>query len=154
MFEPGLPSNAVIPASQMLDRVAAQAHRFAGGAAARSLETSGWSTQEWLHFLTSLPDRLSAERLSELDEAFGLTSRGNSEVLFAWLRIGIRHRYAPAMPAVERFLRAQGRRKFLRPLYEDLMRTEWGRADARRIYTLARAGYHAVATSTLDAIVT
>ena len=49
----------------------------------------------------------------ETDRTFGLTKRGNSEVLFAWLRIAIRNRYQPAMPALERFLTTQGRRKFL-----------------------------------------
>ena len=57
------------------------------------------------------------------------------------------------MPALERFLTTQGRRKFLRPLYEDLMTTDWGKAEARRIYARARPLYHAVATSTLDPIV-
>jgi hypothetical protein len=74
-------------------------------------------------------------------------------VLFAWLRIAIRHRYHPAMPALERFLTSQGRRKFLRPLYEDLMKADWGHAEAKRIYGLARPMYHAVATGTLDPIV-
>jgi hypothetical protein len=57
------------------------------------------------------------------------------------------------MPALERFLTSQGRRKFLKPLYEDLMTTDWGAADARRLYAVARPTYHAVATTTLDAIV-
>ena len=74
-------------------------------------------------------------------------------MLFAWLRIAIRHRYQPAMPALERFLTSQGRRKFLRPLYEDLMATDWGKAEARRIYATARPLYHAVSVGTLDSIV-
>jgi leukotriene-A4 hydrolase len=57
------------------------------------------------------------------------------------------------MPALERFLTSQGRRKFLKPLYEDLMATEWGTSEAKRIYTVARPTYHAVSTTTLDAIV-
>ena len=59
----------------------------------------------------------------------------------------------PALPALERFLTTQGRRKFLRPLYEDLLGTDWGKPVAKRIYTKARPTYHAVARSTLDAIV-
>ena len=39
--------------------------------------------------------------MADLDRTFRF-SRGNSEVLFAWLRIAIRNRYAPAMPALER----------------------------------------------------
>ena len=74
-------------------------------------------------------------------------------MLFAWLRIAIRHRYQPALPALERFLTTQGRRKFLRPLYEDLMQQDWGKAEAKRIYAAARPLYHSVATGTLDPIV-
>jgi hypothetical protein len=57
------------------------------------------------------------------------------------------------MPALERFLTSQGRRKFLQPLYEDLMKTDWGQDDAKRIYAQARPMYHAVSTRTLDPIV-
>jgi leukotriene-A4 hydrolase len=96
---------------------------------------------------------LSDSNLADLDATFGFTERKNSEVLFAWLRIAIRHGYRPALPALERFLLAQGRRKFLRPLYEDLMKSGWGKDEARRIYAAARPTYHAVATATLDAIV-
>jgi aminopeptidase N len=154
VFEPGLPDNAIRPHSPMLDAIDAAARAFATGAPAASLHTADWTTQEWQHFLARLPHRLSESQLAALDTTFGLSARTNSEVLFAWLRIAIRHHYVPAMPAVERFLRAQGRRKFLRPLYEDLMASGWGVADARRIYAAARPLYHAVATATLDTIVT
>jgi aminopeptidase N len=153
VYQAGIPDNAVVPASPALDRVAAQSKAFAEGAAARSLETRGWSTQEWLHFLDNLPAQLTPAQLADLDRAHGLTKSGNSEILFAWLRIAIRNHYRPALPALERFLTSQGRRKFLRPLYEDLMAQDWGRAEARRIYALARPLYHGVATSTLDPIV-
>jgi aminopeptidase N len=152
VFEPGLPGNAVEPRSTRLDRIAAAAHAFIESKTPAP-DTATWTTQEWLHFLNTLPERLSASQVARLDETFAFTGRGNSEVLFAWLRIAIRHHYLAAMPALERFLSRQGRRKFLRPLYEDLMATKWGRVEARRIYTQARPGYHAVVTSTLDPIV-
>jgi hypothetical protein len=57
------------------------------------------------------------------------------------------------MPALEQFLTSQGRRKFLRPLYDDLMKTSWGPAVARRVYQKARPTYHAVSVTTLDTIV-
>ena len=155
LFEPGLPDNAVPPSSAALDLVDQQVQRFAGGGAAAAVKaaSAGWSTQEWQHFLESQPPTLTAAQLADLDRTLGLTERRNSEVLFAWLRIAIRHRYRPAMPALERFLTTQGRRKFLRPLYEDLMSTDWGKGEAARIYQKARPLYHAVATGTLDPIV-
>ena len=89
-------------------------------------------TQQWQHFLSQLPARLRETQLRQLDEAFAFSKTGNSEVLFAWLRIAIRHHYTPALPALEHFLTSQGRRKFLQPLYQDLMASDWGRAEAVR----------------------
>jgi hypothetical protein len=34
-----------------------------------------------------------------------------------------------------------------------LMKQDWGQAEARRIYRIARPSYHSVSTSTLDGIV-
>ena len=153
VYGAGLPSNATVPQSDAFTKVEAQAAAFARGAAASSLVTSNWTTQEWQHFLGALPDELPTARLAELDRAFGFSRTGNSEVLFAWLRIAIANRYEPAMPALEQFLTSQGRRKFLSPLYTDLMATDWGKPVARRIYAAARPLYHSVSTTTLDGIV-
>jgi leukotriene-A4 hydrolase len=153
IYRPAIPDNAVVPQAEQLKEAGEQAAAFARGAGASSLRTKDWSTQEWQYFLSELPNTLPVERLASLDQAFKLTERRNSEVLFDWLRIAIRHRYQPAMPALERFLMSQGRRKFVRPLFEDLMKTDWGKADARRIYAAARPGYHAVTVSTMDEIV-
>ena len=151
--EPGLPSNATMPRSNAFARVDAEVERFKAGTPARELQTSEWVTQQWQHFLSQLPARLRETQLRQLDEAFAFSKTGNSEVLFAWLRIAIRHHYTPALPALEHFLTSQGRRKFLQPLYQDLMASDWGRAEAVRIYAKARTLYHAVSTTTLDRIV-
>ena len=151
--EPGLPSNATTPRSNAFARVDAEVERFKAGTPARQLQTAGWVTQQWQHFLGQLPAKLSEAQLRQLDEAFTFSKTGNSEILFGWLRIAIRQRYTPAMPALEHFLTSQGRRKFLQPLYQDLMASDWGTAEAVRIYAKARPLYHAVATTTLDRIV-
>ncbi|MFL5538539.1 MAG: M1 family metallopeptidase [Longimicrobiaceae bacterium] len=153
-FQPGVPPNAVEPRSDAFARVEAQAAAFAGGTPAARLQTTGWSTQEWQHFLGKLPERMTPAQLAELDRAFGLSGQGNSEILFAWLTIAVRNRYEPAVPALERFLTTQGRRKFVRPLYAGLMaQGDWGQALARRIYAVARPGYHPVTSGSVDAIV-
>jgi hypothetical protein len=90
--------------------------------------------------------------MQALDRAFGFTESGNSEVLFAWLRIAIRNHYEPALPALERFLTTQGRRKFIAPLYQELAATDWGRPLARAIYARARPTYHPVTAGTVDQI--
>ena len=153
LYQPGLPANAVVPKSDALGRVEQEVRSFTTGSAATIKNAADWSTQEWQHFLVSLPDTLTPAQLTDLDRTFRLTERRNAEVLFAWLRVAIRNRYTPAMPALERFLTSQGRRKFLKPLYEDLMKTDWGKVEARRIYAKARPLYHAMSTNTLDPIV-
>lgn len=152
--EPGLPASAVVPESSAFTRVEAEAKRFASGAPAASLATARWTPQEWQHFLQQLRSvPLSAAQVRDLDSRFQLSKSGNSEILFAWLRVAVAREYAPAVPALERFLTSQGRRKFLAPLYEDLMASSWGRPIAQRLYETARPSYHAVSTRTLDGIV-
>jgi leukotriene-A4 hydrolase len=151
VYKPGLPSNAVEPTSDAFDQVQAQVDAFAKGAPASSLMTAGWTTQQWQHFIDRL-GKLTPAQMADLDKTFKLSASGNSEVLFAWLRVAIRHRYLPAQPSLERFLTTQGRRKFLRPLYVELMSHDWGVPEAKRIYAIARPMYHSVSTGTLDPI--
>jgi leukotriene-A4 hydrolase len=150
IFEPGIPSNIVAVQSDAFTKVEAQVAAWKNGAPASALQTEGWTTQEWMHFLRTLPDTIPAARLANLDNTFRLSSSGNSEVLFAWLRVAIRNRYDPSFPALEKFLMSQGRRKFVAPLYEDLAKTEWGRRMANNIYRRARPTYHSVSTGTID----
>ena len=154
LYQTGLPTNAAIPTSDALGRVDQDVKAFTAGAGAATIKSApDWSTQEWQHFLVSLPDTQTPAQLADLDRTFQLSTRRNAEVLFAWLRVAIRNHYMPAMPALERFLTTQGRRKFLKPLYEDLMKADWGKSEARRIYARARPLYHAMSTTTLDPIV-
>jgi aminopeptidase N len=153
-YQPGIPQNAVVPRSNAFARVASQAQAFAGGTGAARLQTRGWTTQEWQHFLGALPKQLTAAQLADLDRAFGLSRQGNAEILFAWLQLAVRNRYQPAVPALEQFLTSQGRRKFVRPLFAELMaQGEWGQSLARSIYARARPGYHPVTSGSVDAIV-
>jgi aminopeptidase N len=153
IYQRAIPDNAIVPSAPPLVAAGEEAAAFARGAGASTLRTKGWSTQEWQYFLQELPPTLAVDRVAALDKAFNLSERRNSEVLFDWLRIAIRHDYQPAMPALERFLTSQGRRKFVRPLFEDLMKSDWGTAEAKRIYAVARPSYHAVTVNTLDGIV-
>ena len=85
-----------------------------------------------------------------LDEAFALTASGNSEITHDWMLHVIASKYHPGMNRLEQFLTEQGRRKFLKPLYQKLIETEQGKVQARRIYEQARPTYHAVSRETID----
>lgn len=153
IYGPGLPQNAEHPRSDALANAERLAATFAGGLPVDDLDTDGWTTQEWRHFLNALPRDIGTLRLQELDETRGLSGELNGEILAAWLRLAIHNAYEPARPALERFLIGQGRRKFLKPLYEELMTSHWGQDLARLIYLRARPRYHATTRAALDPIV-
>jgi aminopeptidase N len=112
----------------------------------------GWATQEWLHWLRAMPDRLPVRRMAELDREWNFTNTGNSEIAAQWLLMAVRSGYQPAYERLERFLLEVGRRKFVKPLYAELAKTPEGLARARRIYEKARPGYHPITRATVDAL--
>lgn len=150
VYQPGLPSNAVPADAQAFAEVDAAVAAHAAG----TLPTAAWSrwtTDERLRFLNRLPREQSRARLDALDRAFGLDRVGNMEVKYAWLSLAVANRYDPAIPSLEAFLAAQGRRKFVRPLYLALNKdATWGRPIARRAYPVARPIYHPLVTGELD----
>jgi hypothetical protein len=88
----------------------------------------------------------------ELDEVFGFTRAGNAEVVHQWLLIAIRNGYETAYSRLETYLVTIGRRKLIKPLYDELVRTPDGRARAEAIYQMARPGYHPIAASSIDEV--
>jgi len=150
----GLPDNAVHIKSAAFPAVDALAAAYAKGGPAPAARWKAWSTPERTRFVASLPRALSRERLAALDKAFGLSAQGNSEIRFAWLELAVANRYGPAVPSLQAFLTDQGRRKFVAPLFKDLMaQGDWGQPIARRLYARTRPLYHAVTRQTVDGIV-
>jgi hypothetical protein len=151
--EPGLPDDAPRPTSRALGDVDLQIARLREGVAPADLETRGWVTQQWLHFLEGIGDTLDADSMTRLDETFHFTQTGNAEVLTVWLRLAIAHGYAAADARLEEFLMTVGRRKLLEPLYKEMAKTAAGKQRAQAIYERARPRYHAVTTATIDELV-
>ncbi len=151
LHEPGLPAGTPEPHSGRFTELDALAARWSDGAAsATDLKAKDWNTLEWLHFLRAVPARLSVEKLTELDNAYDLTDRGNAEIAQLWLVIAIRNNYKAADARLEDFLTTIGRRKFLMPLYAELARTPAGKARAVAIYEKARPFYHPISVDSVD----
>jgi len=150
VYQPGLPANVARPDPAAFASVDKAVAAFASGGPPPA-EFGDWTTAEKIRFINSLPRKLTTMKLDDLNGRLRLNEAGNNEVLFAWLDLAVANRYDPAIPALERFLATQGRRKFVRPLIEDLAKDrQWGRPVAVRIYSKARPSYHAVTTHDLD----
>jgi len=153
-YDTGLPVNAVAPRSSRLAAVDKLAAALVRQGAKAAPDAGKWTTAERVRFINRLPRKLPAARLAELDQLLGLAQQGNSEVRFAWLRLAVANHYPPAVPQLEDFLTSMGRRKFVLPLFADLMaQGAWGQPIAQRIYALARPGYHSVTVGSVDKIV-
>ncbi|WP_018477909.1 M1 family metallopeptidase [Pontibacter roseus] len=152
VYSPGLPVGFQKPTSSRFAQVEQAYTSWKSGKPAAQLNTKEWSSHEWLHFIRMLPEQMSEQQLAELDKAFGFTNSGNSEVLAAWFIHTIRNNYTTADQALETFLTNVGRRKFLVPIYKALAATPEGKKKALAIYAKAKPNYHAVSTSTLDAM--
>jgi aminopeptidase N len=150
--QPGLPADCPAPSSPLLALVDREIAAFTASQDPSRIRTSGWVTQQWLHFLEGVGPKLDGDQMARLDGAFHLTGSGNSEVLCVWLRLAVQCSYRPADGALEAFLMRVGRRKFLEPLYKELVKTPAGLERARAIYARARPKYHAVSATTIDEV--
>ncbi|HXS35313.1 MAG TPA: M1 family metallopeptidase [Flavipsychrobacter sp.] len=152
VYGPGIPANCprVIPERfKVVDTVREQ---FLSGTPAGQLNTTGWTTFEWLHFLRNLPAPLPMDKMVQLDNAFHFTTSGNSEIADLWYLMSIKTDYKKAYPAMENFLSTVGREKFLQPLYGEMMKT--GKQEmAKSLYAKYRVNYHPLAQASIDKIV-
>ncbi|MEQ8908975.1 MAG: M1 family metallopeptidase [Vicingaceae bacterium] len=150
VYEPGLPDNCPKVTSTKFEAVEKQLAAWKGGQLARELETKNWMTPEWMHFVRLLPDTMTTEQMEDLDQAYGFTTIGNSEIQAAWFEKAIPNNYQPTDAASKKFLIEVGRRKFLVPIYKAILKSEAGQDRAMMIYQEARPNYHAVSRETLD----
>ena len=153
IYKPGLPATAKNPVSDAFETVTAQQSAWLSGTmTAANLKTANWSTHEWLHFLNTLPDGMSAEQFADLDSAHKLSGIQNAETAFAWYMKTIKSNYAPAKPKLEAFLMSVGRGKFIYRLYGAMAKDPAQRQWAMRVYKTARRGYNPIAQRRIDNI--
>lgn len=154
LYQAGLPDFFTPPTTSRFKLIDQQVEAWtAGQLATQKINSDHWTTQEWLHFLRALPEQLSEDQMLQLDQAFDLTERQNSEVAHDWLVISIKNQYQPAYARLIDYLTHIGRVKLIKPLYEALMKQPDLHGLAINIYRKSRTGYHNIAIKQIDPIV-
>ncbi|MGB0165732.1 MAG: M1 family metallopeptidase [Luteibaculum sp.] len=149
VYESGLPKTAEAPVSQRFKMVDNAFKDWKEGKDLPIAVVEKWTTHEWLRFIEGVPRDVNQNKLQELDQRFGLSKSGNSEIACAWMELAIYANYKAVDDRLREFLTRVGRRKFLMPLYRALKNTD--RTEfALEIYREARPGYHAVSIESLD----
>jgi aminopeptidase N len=151
MHGPGIPAFAEPAKSTRFDAVdELRGHWLAGHAKPAAMDTSKWSTQEWVRFIEGMPEKLSPEQLAELDAAYHFTGTANGEIAQRWYPLTVRSGYLDARPAMAEFLARIGRRKLIMPTYAALAQTPDGLAFAQGVFEKARPGYHPITTGSVE----
>lgn len=150
----GYPEFAPRTHSTRFAAIDATLKRYADGTlTVDAIDASQWTTQEWLRFIEGLPADTQVAALRALDDRFKLSDTGNSEIAFAWFMQAITHDDRAVFPAIGRFLERVGRRKFVLPIYEALMKNPAQQDFARAAYAKARPNYHPITRAGVDALI-
>lgn len=90
------------------------------------------SSIQVIEFLAQLLEEefLPIAKLEKMDEIYKLSSSTNSEILFRWIRLGLRAHWKPRVEDALNMVTSQGRMKYVRPLYRDLYAWEEMRPKA------------------------
>ncbi|MFD1629316.1 M1 family metallopeptidase [Pseudopedobacter beijingensis] len=150
IYQPGIPKTAQLPYSSRFDAIDKLKDKFIGTEDISHLEKNLQSTNEKLYFIRSLPDSISNNKLEKIDSIFHFTHSHNSEIQYAWYLLGLKRDYSPVYPQIDTFLNVVGRRKFMEPLYAQLLKTPKGTEIAKESYARNRRNYHSVSTRTID----
>ncbi len=153
VYEGGLPANSPPVGSENFKVLDSLISKWQSSGNASVLNQSELSSNESLYLISHVPENISIKQMADLDGIFKFTASGNAEIQAAWYTLAVRKKYLPAYPNIEKFLIEVGRRKFLMPLYKEMVKTPEGKEWARRIYAKARPNYHSVAYNSIDEIV-
>lgn len=149
VYSAGIPANCPKAKPKKLEEIDAQIALISSKGNWMDIKTAGWSTNEWVHFISHLPEKLSLAEMEILDKTFSFTNSKNAEIQYIWYGLAIQHQYKTAYPAMENFLIEVGRRKYLKPLYKAMIQTPEGKKMAIAIFQKARANYHSISVNTI-----
>ena len=151
IYAPNIPAHAPALVSEKFDKVKRQIDIWRSGTPAAALFIQNWGTQEWLYFLNSISAEINLPQVEELDAAFHFTQTNNAKIAAIWFKLSLQLGYSVINSNLEDFLKKVGRRKFIMPLYQTLLKID--QEKALSIYKEARPNYHAVTTSSLDNLI-
>jgi aminopeptidase N len=175
IFKEGIPSNCIEINSGRLNRMKDLALNFSKGIDVfapkikyrfvkikgkrkrkkyiEQIKRNDFLVQEWQTFIHSLPKKISKNKLKKLDGYFSFKNCGNSEIMTDWFVLGIQNNYTELNPEIRKFLIKVGRRKYILPIYEELLRNEKTAKLAKSIFENSRKNYHAVSKNSIERLI-
>ncbi|MEN9302183.1 MAG: hypothetical protein RL264_612 [Bacteroidota bacterium] len=171
IFEKGLPKNCFKIENNRLQKMIDLANQFASGVdifkkkrrvikikrrrkvIVEQLERNDHITQEWQTFIRALPQNLGERAMQRIDSQLQFSTCGNSELMAEWFVLGIKNNYKAQLPEIEHFLKKVGRRKFLVPIYRELLKKSDLNEFTISVFDASSPNLHAVSRKTIEKMV-
>jgi aminopeptidase N len=175
IFKEGVPSNCIAIRSKRLNRMKDYALNYSKGIDdfapkvsyryvkvrgkkkrkkfVKQINRNDFLVQEWQTFIHSLPKKIAKNKLKKLDAYFSFKTCGNSEIMTDWFVLGIENNYSELNPEIKKFLNKVGRRKYLVPIYEALLKNNKTNGFAKRIFETSKNNYHAVSRNSIEELI-
>ena len=148
----GLPENAPEFESQRLNSIRDMACSFSKDPLSDLRLLKELNPTEVQVFLSELPTKLTTQHCQRLEQDLDLKNAGNAEILCLWYCIAIDSSYTQVLGQVEAFLGKVGRMKFIKPLFQALMRHKSTVETAQKLFEKFSSGYHPIARSGIENI--
>ena len=153
IYAPGIPASAPQVQSRGFSNTDTARIAWVGsGQLPNPQLTKEWVTQQWVHFLEGMGEKITVEQAKQLDDTYHFSGTANGEIAMRWYPLAIRSGYADALPAASEFIQRVGRRKLIMPIYEELVKTPEGLALAQEAFAKAKPGYHPITTGSVEAV--
>jgi len=150
IYKVGVPAKSTIPVSKRLKTIDTLLQELANKDFDPNLVPDNLLTQQWLYLLRKLPSSFDAKIAKVWNNKFQLSSKPNDEIKACWIEVCIKNGYGKEIvPDIESFLVRVGRRKFLLPLYEALVKNNM-KTEATAIFEKASPGYHYVSRTSIQ----
>ncbi len=175
IYEQGLPSNCISINSGRLNRMRDLALNYSKGIDVfapkikyryvkikgkkkrkkfiEQIKRSDFIVQEWQTFIHSLPNNIGKTKLQKLDAYFSFKNCGNAEIMTDWFLLGIKNNYTELNLEIQTFLRKIGRRKYVLPIYETMLKNNKTKALAMDIFQKSKENYHSVTKNSIEALI-
>lgn len=173
IYQPGIPANAVHISSELLRNMKTLAKATNEGkdifapvrkvkwvqkkgsrkkrkkTFVEQLNPKAYNTQQWIMYFRSLNSNISAEILQKMDD-FAHFSKANSEVRFEWFLLNLRCGNWRIETSLKEFLASHGRRKYVLPLFNSIVRDKNRLEWAREVYQSSKGNYHSVTRNSVE----
>lgn len=176
IYQPGIPANAVHISSELLRNMKTLAKSTNEGkdifapvrkvkwvqkkgsrkkrkkTFVEQLNPKAYNTQQWIMYFRSLNSNISAEKLQKMDD-FAHFSKANSEVRFEWFLLNLRCGNWRIETSLKEFLASHGRRKYVLPLFNSIVRDKNRLEWAREVYQSSKGNYHSVTRNSVEKLI-